>query len=205
MRAGRGFSLIELLICGVLIGFFLTSVVAALFYCNRYLRTAEAKIAAQTACLQTTTWVSRSLAESTLDAVTTTPGLGVCLASPREIGSGEVSFSQGQILWRQTMAYYLTTDAANRTVIEHKGFPYTGPPQLDPMPPMPVLNAVTTATVHRRIIARDVRSFEVEVYSLDPIHPPEVRGCARILVETFLPHYGLDYGITVRTQVKLEN
>jgi len=205
MRAGRGFSLIELLIASALLGLFMTSVVAALVYCNRYLQSAESKIAAQTACLQASTWISRTLSEGTMTSVQAVPGVGVSFASPRTPGSGEVTFLQGQLVWKQAMVYYLTNNSLGEPILEHKAFPYSGPPRLDPLPPFPVMAAAAAASDHRRVIARYVRRFEVDIYDVDPIYSPDLQGCARIMIETFVPHYGLDYGVTVRTQVKLEN
>ena len=110
MRAGKGFSLIELLIGAGLLALFMTSIVGTLYYCNRYLKTADAKIAAQGQCLQATMWLSRTINESTMEATTVAPGLGVCFASPRSPGSGEITFLAGKLLWKQTMAYYRTVD-----------------------------------------------------------------------------------------------
>lgn len=204
MRAGKAFSLVELLIGGALLGMLMTSIVAALYYCNRYLHSAESKILAQSQCLQATTWLSRSLGDSTMKAITVAPGMGVTFASPRTAGTGEVVFSGGNLMWQQTMAYYLTNNTDNVPILMHKGFPYNSPTP-DPQAPLAVAAAIATPSSQSRVIARYVRSMQIEVYQDVPANPPELRNSARILIETYLPQYGLDYGVTVRTQVRLEN
>ena len=203
MRAGRGFSLIELLIGAGLLGLFMTSIVAALYSCNNYLRIAEAKIDAQSQCLQATMAISRTLNESNLQATTVSSGLGICFASPRNPGTGEISFLAGQLVWKQTMAYYLTTDDADIPVLMQKGFPYPLE-RLDPEAPISVASAMVTASNHTRVIARSVKEFQVETYA--PDHPsPELRNSARIVIETYVPHYNTEYSVRIRTQIRIEN
>lgn len=204
MRAGKAFSLVELLIGGALLGLLMTSIVAALYYCNRYLHSAESKIMAQAQCLQATMWISRSLADSSIKAVQVDPGVGVTFASPRTPSTGEVVFTGGNLMWQQTMAYYLTNNTNNVPILVHKGFPYNVPTP-DPQAPMSVATAITTPSSQSRVVARYVRAMQIEVYQNVPANPPELRNSARIMIETFLPQYGLDYGVTVRTQVRLEN
>lgn len=211
MQAGerRGFTLIELLISSALLTLLLTAIVAALYYCNRYLRASEAKIEAQAQTMKAVNWLARNLSEATPRAIKTAPGLGVSFASPRTPDGREVEFSGARLLWQQNSACYRTNDANNRPILLFKTFAY-GSATIDPEEPRDLPLAIAQGANRTRVIARFIRQFEVEFYAPDFVEPPpfepgSLRGCARIMIESFVPQYGLDYSVTVRTQVRLEN
>ena len=218
MRAGsrRAATLIEVLICCVLLSFVMTAVVAALIYCNRYLRSAESKIAAQAECLKTSIWLSRSLAESNFDAVVVEPFVGVAFPSPREPGNGVADFDEGALVWKQTLACYKVNDANGVPIIVLRSYPYGTPNVKEPWipsgadptrPTVPL--AMSTGTIWTRTIARYIRKLEIEKYV--PVSSPpdatdlEFMNTCQLTIGSFLPQYGLDYGIEVRTRVRVEN
>ncbi len=219
MRAGRlrAATLIEVLICCALLSFVMTAVVAALVYCNRYLRSAESKIAAQAECLKTSIWLSRSLAESNFDTVVVAPTVGVAFPSPREPGNGVADFDQGALVWKQTLCCYKVNDANGVPIIVLRSYPYGVPNVKEPWMPSgadptrpTVALAMTTGTIWTRTIARYIRKLEVVKFDpatspLPPADQVEFLNTCEITIGSFLPQYGLDYGIEVRTRVRVEN
>lgn len=236
MRAGRlrAATLIEVLICCALLSFVMTAVVAALVYCNRYLRSAESKIAAQAECLKTSIWLSRSLSESHFDNIEPHPpypalsNVGVAFPSPREPGNGVAEFNQGALVWKQTLCCYKVNDPNGVPIIVLRSYPYPSP-RVDSIRPTfgdvdhpNVPQAFLTGTVWTRTIARYIRKLEIKKFNdSDPeyTHPgydvstlaqqqeivkENTRTC-EIIIGSFLPQYGLDYGIEVRTRVRVEN
>ena len=220
----KAHTIIELLVASALFIMLLGFVVLALVTCNNYVRNGESKVEAQTQALSASVWLSRSLAEGNVTATctTTAPATSISFPSPRDPSLGDVAWSNtqgGALIWRQLRFCYF--DIATSSLLM-KGFPlfYTGvtptvmwsgfppfpPTGVVDLPPPQILSSaiMSDATPINKVVARNIRSFYVDVYQPDD-PSPERASTANIIVETFVPYYGLDYGITVKTAVRLQN
>ena len=223
-RRWKAHTLVELLISSALFILMLSSLAVVLVSSNRYVRDAESKVEAQTQALAASIWISRNLSESnvTTSVVSNSP-VGISYPSPRDPESGDVAWAGsnvGALIWRQVRYCYFIPDKGQ---IIYKGFPLqmsglTPTVSMNGFPPFPTgvtdlapalpaafpANIDTLNTSLTKVVARNIRAFTVTLYNVDAVAPDPPRS-ATLMVESFSPAYSMNYGVQVRTTVRLQN
>jgi len=225
-----GYSLIELVVSIFVVGLLMSSIALALVYCNQYMRTSQTKAEAQEQALNAAVWLSRYLQDGNITAMYAqtsngTTGPGISFESVRDPKTAQVDWSSnttgGTVEWPQNIVVYLQNDTVipDQPDLWSKSIPNPqtgGQYPLDPPTPL-TLSAGTTFTgagVTTRVLAQNIRTLMVEIYSniptmsgidTTPFSNNNNTNTVNITIEAFAPYYGLNYGVNVSTAIRPQN